>query len=118
MKIMNIIAAVAAAFTIIACTSTSAISGKTFNVTILNGTEYVSQTETPANIQFSKTSLSATVGGNTINAQYYEGKHGTLTISNGLSTKMMVPEEFREDEFVAAIQHRLLQGRRRDSVFP
>ena len=103
MKFMDIIAASAAALTMIACTSTSAISGKTLNVTELNGTEYVSQTETTANMQFSENNLSATVGGNAINAQYFEGKDGKLTISNGLSTKMMVPEEFREDEFVAAI---------------
>lgn len=106
MNIRTIILSAVAALGIISCGSQnqeSAIKDSKFYVVELNGTEYVSQTEETAYILFEEGICSATVGGNMINAQYQEGKDGALTLSNSLSTKMLVPDEFREDEFVAAV---------------
>ncbi len=103
MKIKTLVAALAVASGLVSCASSrSAIDGRQLLIVELNGTEYVSQGETPANMAFSNGRCSATVGGNIINADYKEGKNGGLEFSMGLSTKMMVPESYREDEFVAA----------------
>lgn len=103
MKIKTLVMAFAVACGLVSCAAPhSAIEGKQLLIVELNGTEYVSHGETPANIAFSGGRCSATVGGNIINADYKESKNGGLEFSMGLSTKMMVPESYREDEFVAA----------------
>lgn len=99
----KILSTLAAAALLAACTaSVSAIDNQLFKITELNGTEYVSLGEQPAAIAFSDGVCNATVGGNGIFAEYAEGKDGALTFCNGGATKMMVPEEYREDEFIAA----------------
>jgi len=102
--IKRIFASAVAALSVVACaTAVSAIDNTKLVVTELNGTEYVPQTEVQASMDFAGNNLSATVGGNIINANYKEGKDGALTISEGAMTRMMVPDSFREDEFVDAI---------------
>lgn len=102
-KIKTMVMAFAVALGLVSCASShSAIEGQQLLIVELNGTEYVSQGETPASISFSDGRCSATVGGNIINADYKEDKNGGLEFSMGLSTKMMVPDSYREDEFVAA----------------
>lgn len=102
MKIKTILVSCVAALGLVACASSS-IDNTNLSVTELNGTTYVNMAEEPAYMNFTEGILSASVGGNVINSNYKEGKDGSLTFSMGLSTKMFVPEELREDEFVDAI---------------
>lgn len=101
----------AAALALAACgqkksgTAAEAVSGiadTKFNITELNGTAYQSLGEEPAFIAFEGDRCNASVGGNSIFAVYAEGEEGKITLSEGGATKMMVPEEYREDEFIAA----------------
>lgn len=93
-----------AALVLAACTSPKDnLADKTFKIVELNGTEYVSMGEQPAYITFQDGKISASVGGNSIFANYEEGKDGAITLTEGGMTKMMVPEEYREDEFVEAL---------------
>lgn len=98
-KIFTVIAAAA----LVSCAATTEVlDSQSFNITELNGTEYVSMGEEPAFISFSEGRCNASVGGNSIFADYKEGKNGALDMTMGGATKMLVPDEFREDEFIAA----------------
>ncbi|MGN1215042.1 MAG: META domain-containing protein, partial [Candidatus Cryptobacteroides sp.] len=80
----------------------SSIANATFNIVELNGTEYQSLGEKPAFIAFEGEKCNASVGGNSIFASYKEEAEGKLALSEGGMTRMMVPQEYREDEFVEA----------------
>lgn len=98
----TILAAIAA-LAVSCSASKDALNNQKFTITELNGTEYVSKGDAPAYISFSDGKLSTSVGGNVINASYKLGKDGSINISKGATTMMMVPEEFREDEYVDAV---------------
>lgn len=100
----KIITFMASAILTAACASSNGalLDNQSFTISDLNGTELVSITEEPASISFSEGRCNAYVGGNRITATYKEGKDGELSLEYGASTKMMVPEECREDEFIAA----------------
>lgn len=100
----KILCAAVAAATLASCASTSdVLNDQTFTLVELNGTEYVSVGEEPAVIIFADGRLNANLGGNSITATYKAGQDGSLELSYGASTKMLVPDEYREDEFVAAL---------------
>lgn len=82
---------------------TNVLENKSFHLTELNGTEYVPQTEEGATISFSDGNCYAYLGGNRISAAYKEGRNGSLTLGHSLMTRMLVPQEFREDEFTDAL---------------
>lgn len=98
------IIALAAAAGVASCAAVNnVLDSKEFNLVELNGTVYESMGETPASISFQEGRCNATVGGNSIFSNYKEGKDGAITFSEGGMTKMLVPDEYREDEFVAAL---------------
>ena len=102
MKKLIIIAAAIAALSSCCCKNAeSSIANTAFNIIELNGTEYQSLGDKPAFIAFEDSTCNASVGGN-IFASYKEDKDGKLTLSEGGMTRMMVPAEYREDEFVNA----------------
>lgn len=103
MKKLIIIAAAIAALSSCCCKNAeSSIANTAFNIIELNGTEYQSLGDKPAFIAFEDSTCNASVGGNSIFASYKEDKDGKLTLSEGGMTRMMVPAEYREDEFVNA----------------
>ena len=103
MKKLIIIAAAIAALSSCCCKNAeSSIANSAFNIIELNGTEYQSLGDKPAFIAFEDSTCNASVGGNSIFASYKEDKDGKLTLSEGGMTRMMVPAEYREDEFVNA----------------
>lgn len=100
----TILAAAAASALIVSCNAIpDALKDQTYQLTELNGTEYVSAGEKPAVISFHDGKLSADLGGNSISADCKVGKNGALTLTSGASTLMLVPDEIREDEFVSAL---------------
>lgn len=101
----KIVLAATAAVIMSCAASTELLKNQTFNITELNGTEYVSMGLEPARILFEDGRLNANLGGNSISAGYKEGADGKLTLEHGLSTKMLVPEEFREDEFISTLNN-------------
>lgn len=93
----------AAAVILAACaTSNTALDKQTFTLCELNGTEYVPVEAGFGTISFADGRCNAYLGGNQIFAVYTEGKNGKLEFSQSGSTKMFVPDELREDEFVEA----------------
>lgn len=99
--ILSIIAAVA----LCSCgtTAVSDIAGKSFILTELNSTELpVLDEQNPPMITFEGGRVSATVGFNSVFADYGTGRDGSLTLSKAGSTQMLSPEESREDEFIQA----------------
>lgn len=104
MKKALLIAFSAIVFVLASCASAAKLlQDKTFTITELNGIEYVSMGEEPAAISFANGLCNANLGGNIINANYEETAKCELKLSYGLSTKMLVPEEYREDEFIRAL---------------
>ena len=101
----KIVLAATAAVIMSCAASTELLKDQSFNITELNGTEYVSMGEETAGILFQDGRLNANLGGNSISAEYKEGADGTLSLEYALSTKMLVPEEFREDEFISALNN-------------
>lgn len=91
-----------AALSVMACTS-SRLDNKSFTIVELNGTEYVSMGDEAAFISFGEGKYRTYVGGNRIFGAYREGKDGSLSISDGGMTRMLVPDEYREDELVLAL---------------
>ena len=103
MKKLIIIAAAIAALSSCCCKNAeSSIANSAFNIIELNGTEYQSLVDKTDFIAFEDSTCNASVGGNIIFASYKEDKDGKLTLSEGGMTRMMVPAEYREDEFVNA----------------
>lgn len=99
---MKKIFAIIASAVLVGCTaSNEVLNNKTYTLTELNGTEYVA-VEQPATISFAEGRCNAYLGGNQIFALYSEGKNGKISFSECGQTRMFVPEELREDEFVAA----------------
>lgn len=92
-----------AVMAIAACTTASQLDNRTFEITELNGTEYVNFSDEPASLSFENGKCNAFVGANRIFVGYEEGRNGTLTISEGGMTRMLAPEECREDEFIDAL---------------
>lgn len=98
------IAAIAATLALSACAgSTSVLTDSSFILTELNGSEYEAVAEDTAAIDFKDGSVYVNLGGNSIFSNYKEGKNQSISFSDGGSTKMMVPEEIREDEFIDAL---------------
>lgn len=95
--------ALAAAAAVSCAGGSNELNDKTFRIFELNGTELVVTGDVPAEVMFKDGRCNATVGGNSIFSAYQEGKDGSLTFTEGGMTKMFVPEELREDEFVEAI---------------
>lgn len=94
----------AAASLLAACAqqAQSPIAEQSFTIFELNGTELVQYAEEPSTISFVEDRCCAYVGGNQIFAFYEEGEQGALSFKEGGATKMAVPEEIREDEFLEA----------------
>lgn len=103
MNMKKILSIIAAGLLAACAVGTNVLDNKSFRLTELNGTEYVPQTEEGATISFSDGNCYAYLGGNRISASYKEGKNGALTLGHSLMTRMLVPQEFREDEFVDAL---------------
>lgn len=102
MKKFAIIAAVAA-LTISSCkTMNSDLANQTFRLTELNGKALVTNADVKPAISFEKGRVNATVGCNSIFGVCKLGKDGSITIKEGGATKMMCPDNLREDEFLAA----------------
>lgn len=80
----------------------NSIDNKTFNLSTLNGTPLNVDANNPAIISFSGNRVNATVGCNQIFAEYKTDKNGKIMLSMGGATKMLCPDEMREDEFIAA----------------
>lgn len=76
-----------------------------FTITELNGTILPGWEDRQPTIAFDGTRLNATVGGNQISAIYEAKPDGTLILSESCSTKMAVPDEIREDEFIEALNN-------------
>lgn len=93
----------AAAALVCSCSQNKVLDEKTFVITELNGSEYVPVTEVVPTISFSEGKLSANLGGNAMFTTYTEGRKGSLELSEIGMTRMLVPQEFREDEFVQAL---------------
>ena len=93
----KIIFALAAAILVSCTAATNVLDNQSFEIVELNDTEYVSLGDKPAYILFQDGRCNASVGGD-----YTEGKNGALAMGVGGSTRMLVPEEYREDEFIEA----------------
>ena len=92
-----------AAAILVSCTAaTNVLDNQSFEIVELNDTEYVSLGDKPAYILYQDGRCNASVGGNSIFADYTEGKDGALEMGVGGATRMLVPEEYREDEFIEA----------------
>lgn len=78
------------------------IANQSFQLTELNGKALLATEEIQPTIAFTDKEVNATVGCNQIFAHYTATSNGKLTFSNGGATKMMCPEELREDEFLKA----------------
>ena len=89
----------------LACTSCNTVvpslANQTFSLTELNGTALNADNE-PA-IAFNDSMVSATVGCNRINAMYKTGENGSLTLQQAASTRMMCPDNLRENEFIESL---------------
>lgn len=85
------------------CTTSNMLTGKTFDITELNGTTITSRDDNAAFITFNEGDLNTSVGCNRIFAPYKAMKDGTIIISEGGATKMLCPDELREDEYLAAL---------------
>ncbi len=77
----------------------------TFTIAELNGKPLPGTEFKQPQIEFDGTRMNATVGGNEISALYVAKPDGTLTLSESASTKMAVPAELREDEFIEALNN-------------
>lgn len=94
----------AAAMLLASCTPrVENIEGKFLSITELNGTELVTENNAPAFIIFEEETVNASLGCNSIFANYKMEKKGKVVLDYCGSTKMACPDELREDEFVAAI---------------
>ncbi len=103
MKKIGIMAAVAALAMCVSCKSNVAsIDNQTFTLTELNGSKLVQVEETTPSISFAGNRVAATVGCNSITGDYKVGEDGAISFSYGASTRMMCPQEMREDEFIEA----------------
>lgn len=78
------------------------LDNQSFTITELNGQALAPNEFKTPSIAFDGTRVNATVGGNEIFAMYAAEEDGTIALTEGGSTKMAVPEELREDEFIAA----------------
>lgn len=103
MRNISFIAVVAMAAMMVSCKSGVAIiDNQAFAITELNGTALPGSEMAKPSIMFEGGRVSATVGCNTIGGEYKADAEGNITITQGMSTKMLCPEEMREDEFLAA----------------
>lgn len=103
MKKYTIVATVAAMFMMASCQSgVKSLDNQKFALTELNGTALKVNEMNEPRIVFEGNTVTACVGCNNIFAYYTAEKDGSLTFKQGASTKMFCPEEYREDEFVAA----------------
>lgn len=102
MKKLILLAAIAA-LTITSCqTMNIDLAYRSFRLTELNGKALVANGDVQPSISFEKSRVNATVGCNSIFGVCKFGKNKALTIREGGATKMMCPDNIREDEFLAA----------------
>ena len=102
-KITTVIALGIMAISMTSCSTGALLSGKTYNITELNGTALPGSETSPAFIWFKDGEINTSVGCNSIFAPYKAEKDGTITISEGGATKIFCPDELREDEYLAAL---------------
>lgn len=102
MKKMFLVMAASICLLLSCSKSMPSIDNQTFTIVELNGVALSgNEMKTPA-ISFEGDRVNATVGGNEIFAVYKSEADGTIVFSEGGSTKMAVPAELREDEFIEA----------------
>lgn len=94
--------------------SVKGLDNQTFNITELNGKPLKQIEEEKPSISFKDNRVNATVGCNRIFANYKTTLNGSITFENGGATKMMCPEQMREDEFINAfnkVAHYYIKGK-------
>ncbi len=90
------------------------LENQSFTITELNGKPLEQTENEKPSISFKDNQVNATVGCNQIFAKYTAAKGGKLVFSSGGATKMLCPEQMREDEFIEAfnkVAHYTMQGR-------
>ena len=102
-KITTVITVGMMAISMTSCSTRALLSGKTYNITELNGTALPGSEMSPAFISFKDGEINTSVGCNRIFAPYKALKDGSITICEGGATKMFCPDELREDEYLAAL---------------
>lgn len=103
-NIKSLIAVGIMAISMTSCSTGTLLSGKTYDITELNGSALPGSEETKAFISFKDGEINTSVGCNSIFAPYKALKDGTILISEGGSTRMLCPDELREDEYLATLQ--------------
>ena len=93
-----------AAISLAACKTADSLglAGQSFSLTQLNNKPLVADEGIKPAISFTDKQVNATVGCNRIFAGYTHDNKGKLSFTNGGATRMMCPDKYREDEFLAA----------------
>lgn len=100
----KILTALAVVFSVFSCgtnKNTETLDEKKLNITEINGKQYIKVSEDAGTLSFHNGMCSVYLGGNLISASYKESRKGALKFMDGGSTKMAVPEEYREEEFLS-----------------
>lgn len=94
--------------------SITGLDNQTFNIVELNGKPLKQIEEEKPSISFKDNHVNATVGCNRIFADYKTKPNGSITFENGGATRMMCPEQMRENEFINAfnnVAHYYIKGK-------
>lgn len=94
--------------------SLQTLSNQKFTITELNGKPLKQIEEVKPSISFTTDQVNATVGCNSIFATYVAKEGGKLIFENGGATRMMCPEQMRENEFIDAfnkVAHYVIKGK-------